>query len=1075
MATNNQPGAGSSDPNARSNNTTWKGGGGKASTSNPDCDETILPTYNQSGDMHAYIGVRPTDATQYTTGQLEYARTCLKKTIEVEGYHINNEFEEEHNITVDEVTVGTTYSLFFNRADAFDAEQHSDVILKDPSCGEGLRFRLNVRKGPASKGVFEHLWEYDPGLRGDVTHGMYFYDLGLLDLICQEYVPYIDELADHECIKQYLTDFDYWYQLSEKIVVGDDVYPKNSYIKVMPNGEFDGPFEFENEEDVPIKECELFYEVKDIVKLDINGKWVEKRPEENSDSKAPQCIIEHGNNADDYTVTAITDEEPETYSYDYGKVDTQDISGPNRNPMPAFYYPEDHLAFIPVWDEVCYVEGKVEKTSGENENECPNGEELAKDKVSLLMEQANFRVEPQEVWDIQWANQTICSSIWDEQMTTATGDTCGYYRALMLNPHSDWGPGMAAEYFKTKNADIQSGAYTAEVEAPAPEDSDEPKKVKVPVVIDCFYGNDIKDGAIMDDGVTCLHCDCHKIVGERSPEFDINCDPCQRCGDGIGGEPEEGPDYYHIQNICPDELRVSDHCKTVKCDIPDENLTITNSLEVTEGDNLYVDFDYAYRKDEAVAWTHAYEDGGDNEVKYGETHTYRCIITYNGGCADGMDFMKETPEFLNRGSNFDVGESEITTKYRKIVSADEFNKCGTDRLPNLEYRHLDLIKVEGIKADDYFPQAAVATKIDLTPVDSDLDSYGLNVEEKTKVSELLEKMEDFNAVVHKTKTVSQESYCGMGSLFREERRKQAFSVSGGTADYGVHCRAKNYIPHLYADKKHGQGYGVIPDYQDILDDYDELIEGLGLSVEDGTKIWMWYLYGSGTICEEIMRRASRVPVYENGITKINDNFDSWKFFGRRFVNPSEEVIDDDLDGPNNDEECDGEVRFQLMSLAPIRWRILGDGQQNCMEDCKAIPPDDVTPQERQDFEDGDGIFVVIRRVPCTVFDAPPPPDDKTDEKSCYQKYEVKPVPTAHPAAGPRICPESLLTDYAYKLIGYTEKDALHQNALLDNLIEPIAPGSLLGKVDENKPSFKIVAHKSLCSLKKYSFSIGDSE
>ena len=166
------------------------------------------------------------------------------------------------------------------------------------------------------------------------------------------------------------------------------------------------------------------------------------------------------------------------------------------------------------------------------------------------------------------------------------------------------------------------------------------------------------------------------------------------------------------------------------------------------------------------------------------------------------------------------------------------------------------------------------------------------------------------------------------------------------------------------------------------------------------------------------------------------------------------------------------VTFQLHSIDPVDWRILRPGQAECSDDCEAIPPDGVTENQRREFEDE---RIVQKEVPCTVFDAPPPPDDKTDEKSCYQKYEVKPVPRAHPVAGPRICPESPLTEYAYKLIGYTEKDALHQNALLDNLIEPIAPGSLLGKVDENKPSFKIVAHKSLCSLKKYSFSIGDSE
>ena len=73
------------------------------------------------GNDHHFHSTRPTTSTEYTTGQLEYAKTCLKQAIEVEGYTIDNEFEEEHNITVEEIS--------FTDENNFDSTEQSDVVF----------------------------------------------------------------------------------------------------------------------------------------------------------------------------------------------------------------------------------------------------------------------------------------------------------------------------------------------------------------------------------------------------------------------------------------------------------------------------------------------------------------------------------------------------------------------------------------------------------------------------------------------------------------------------------------------------------------------------------------------------------------------------------------------------------------------------------------------------------------------------------------------------------------------------------------------------------------------------------
>ena len=167
-------------------------------------------------------GTEATDAHEYSTGQLEYAKTCLEKSLDVEGYDIENEFSEEHLICVNEIGFGETFSLDREiqkgKSDSFNARQQSDVVIKDPSCGEGLRWRVDTD----NVGVYETLFDYDSD--EDVSHACYFYEKGQLDLIYQQYVPAIEFAKGREagvkmrsiadCVAGYLTTFNYWYQIA---------------------------------------------------------------------------------------------------------------------------------------------------------------------------------------------------------------------------------------------------------------------------------------------------------------------------------------------------------------------------------------------------------------------------------------------------------------------------------------------------------------------------------------------------------------------------------------------------------------------------------------------------------------------------------------------------------------------------------------------------------------------------------------------------------------------------------------------------------------------------------------------
>ena len=131
-----------------------------------------------------------------------------------------------------------------------------------------------------------------------------------------------------------------------------------------------------------------------------------------------------------------------------------------------------------------------------------------------------------------------------------------------------------------------------------------------------------------------------------------------------------------------------------------------------------------------------------------------------------------------------------------------------------------------------------------------------------------------------------------------------------------------------------------------------------------------------------------------------------------------------------------------------------------------------------------------RFVNCADDESPDPADLDDPDKNvdcCYIKHENKPVPRNHRPVDKRKCSEDLLTEYALRLIGYTQEDAENYTgpfgrvlfqllnpdlfaAHLSNFVKPILPSSLS---DENKPPFRIEVKKCLYSLKQYSFEIGD--
>ena len=779
------------------------------------------------------------------------------------------------------------------------------------------------------------------------------------------------------------------------------------------------------------------------------------------------------------------------------------------------------------------------------------------------------------------------------------------------------------QYFKTSYGEVsKSSTYSAEViagDGPITTLKDaegkDVEKVKVPVHIDCWdksigsYKN--SEINISADKINCHHCDCHIITGSQVI-VNIPCDPCDKCGNG-DGTMEEPADYSHFQNNCPDlypdgPLEIT--CFGQTCVGEDQTHIDYFILDPEETHNQ--EFGYTYREGLEASWDYVYGYVGNAPVEYGEKETYRCIVSYSGGCLDGSDFMKKTPEIY--------GNSELIGIYRKIVNADEFNKCGNDRLPSLTYSDFDLIKVDAqvwaisdVEKIDFFPQAAVATKVDLNVLNDGLESYGLNLAQQVRINDILGQLYNPEAVVQKTQVETQKGFCGMGAKFRNRRDKTTDPI-----DYSVVCKWDQYIPSLYAEM-----YGTVnkEDYQSILKRFDDILSEFGLTESDGQKILMSHFYGGGSYCKERMDRATRVPSI-NGY-RITNGYDSFGFFGCRFVNSAGQG-DDDLDDPEINcngtgtatfqlDSCDGQdigwtlvdstcpdcipdapteaderqiaqckryieegdveppkitlackdgsadcgsATFELQNkggvigadcdgfqaiirLISLDGDVRGDGSiilvptwevviSNCPFECGPKLPLTATPQEIEDFRkyeqdpqnnkppekfvnceslsgglDTDWKWVITdpcaneectaeypdgpsdfeigqaqqgntqrRTVKCYKGDEP----DKDLGPSCIIKCEDKPTPKPYTPVEGRKCEEDLLTDYANKVIGYTEKDAQSRSpqVLFDNLIKPISPSELeSGLNGGNRPQYEIVAHKELCSLEQYGFTLGD--
>ena len=405
---------------------------------------------------------------------------------------------------------------------------------------------------------------------------------------------------------------------------------------------------------------------------------------------------------------------------------------------------------------------------------------------------------------------------------------------------------------------------------------------------------------------------------------------------------EDPSDYDHIQSLCPTmgsphenrdeqvkggiQVFIMESCVGVNCSSvrykyePNVEFVLQEGAKYSEWQ-----VNYAYRTSEAALFDFGYSEVEPNSVEYAEKHTYRCIITHDV-CDGAYDFMKETPEFS--------GASKLTATYRKIVDADEFNKCGEDRLPDLNYTDLDLLEVEGsvygaVGDLDFFPQSAIAEKVELTAIDGGIDAYNLTDEQKKTISALLAQWIDPNAVMRKTIVDSQTEFCGMGSKFREERDRLFES------DYKVSCRCDNYVPSLYADPARAAGsLGTIcrEEWDAIVKSFDEVIAEAGLTEADGDKIIMSYLYGPGTVCKEIMRQAVRIPAILG--ERIEDGSDNWGFYGQRFVNCKTEDTEGPpvLAGSPAEDPKDKDCCIQKWEAKPVPKAYGEVGKRKCNQD-----------------------------------------------------------------------------------------------------------------------------------------------
>jgi hypothetical protein len=974
---------------------------------------------NQNRDIYATYAK---DATEYSTEQLEYAKTCTSQSLDVEGFEIENEFAEEHNICVNEVSFGETFSLDKEiqrgKSNSFNARQQSDVVIKDPSCGEGLRWRVDTD----NVGVYETLFDYDSD--EDVSHACYFYEKGQLDLIYQQYVPAIEFAKGREagrkmrsiadCVAGYLTTFNYWYQIAGtspeddiiialrpeddgyfeteirsdqspvtileikklegdlveggeeifvvqtgefeirnqfftgevielKVNIGDDVqegqvimltkfgdtirevlstkdgeiteikeigpierrdvlakvitknsilcppfiegairtidvevdeivsstrkvmatisntitYPAGSYVKVKPNGEFEAPFDNHS-----MYQNENHYEVKDEVKIEIDGVWAKGRPAEGKRNILPDNAgipneIKH-EGEDGYKFTFYTTGIPSAHAYDYGVKDDQ---APELGDSLSEFFSD---RFVDVFDEISNT--IVEKRPA-SDGECTSGfqgddaNEYDDDVYHVIYNNP----------DITWCNHG------GYVFASPFGGLppCGYNTEQRITGDKN--------FYKTSSGTLVES--TTSVDVPAVQ-SDIPEHDGLlgagPVMLACYSA----PLAVRNTGT--------KRSGCRNAEGTLNfCDPCFK-----------DVECSYQGNVCPSNYDY----KVIR--VPEKSYIAYGAglWMPINGSSQAVEFKTSSRTG-GDPWDYVYTIGDSADGSYGQTETYRCIesfVTLNtddsgylSGCLGGVTYSRsifptdayeidnsclvptddETP-CPDEEKNYNIG-STITATYRKIVLKSKFNKCGDDRLPNLNYSHKDLVDTSsGDKK--IFPQAVIAKSVELSEHDLSLDDFDITEEQKQKINDKLSKIDkkimrgDVDAPVSISSYGPINDLVGDGHNFRKAASERPDGIK-------VSCKPENYIPNLHAEK-----YGTVVDHGDIVQDFYDAVSDAGLSVPEdfpcgyvvsqAKKILNSFLYDNSR-CEERMQAASR----NDGGRRV-DRARNW---GRRFVHPVE--------------------------------------------------------------------------------------------------------------------------------------------------------------------------------------------
>jgi len=644
------------------------------------------------------------------------------------------------------------------------------------------------------------------------------------------------------------------------LVVNTVTFPKGSYVKVTPDGRFYGPFENHS-----MYKNENHYEVKDEVTIGVDGIWAKGRPAEGkrniiSDNAGIPNEIKH-EGEDGYKFTFYTSGIPSAHAYDYGVKDDQ---APELGDSLSEFFSD---AFISVFDEISNTIVEKRPTT---DGECPSSfgfdaNEYDDDVYHVMYDT------PSVTWCLD-GGYVFASPV-------GGLPPCGYHTEQRITGDKN--------YYKTSSGTLVES--TTSVEVPALQ-SDVPQHDGLlgapPVMLACYSAA----LAVRNTGTKRSSC--------RNAEGTLNfCDPCLK-----------DMECSYQGNVCPSNYEF----KFIS--VPEKQyIAFGEGLWMPiNGSSQTVEFKTSSRTGEG-AWDYAYNLGDSADGSYGETETYRCIESFaslvitpesilsgcfggaiisgltifptdafeiNNSCLVSVPEGEDCPED-QRNHTLSGGYGNMTAIYRKIVLKSEFNKCGDDRLPNLNYTHKDLVDTSsGDKK--LFPQAVIAKSVELSEHDLSLDDFDITEEQRQKINDKLSKIDkkimrrDVDAPVdllyHKERI---NNLIGDGHNFR----KAASERPDGNK---VSCKPENYIPSLHAEK-----YGTVVDHGDIVEAFYDAVSDAGLSVpqdfpcgdvvSQAEKILNSFLYDNSR-CVERMQRAIRNEGSQN-------RADSARNWGRRFVNP----------------------------------------------------------------------------------------------------------------------------------------------------------------------------------------------